>query len=90
MSEYTEYIEELEKNLKEFVEEYYIEYSWYDNICYVYLRGDIMDDFAKVLSENLFDEGGIDVVWDGDYIMINMSKINKWFGINLENVFPQK
>ena len=86
----SEYIEELEKDLKKFVGEYYIEYSWYDDNCYVYLRGDIMDDFAKVLSENLFDEGGIDVVWDGDYIMINMSKINKWFGINLENVFPQK
>lgn len=85
-----EWIKELEKNLKEFVEEYYIEYSWYDNICYVYLRGDIMDDFAKVLSENLFDEGGIDVVWSGDYIMINMSEINKWFGMNLENVFPKK
>ena len=85
----SEYIKELEKNLKEFVEEYYIAYSWYDDICYVCLRGSIMDDFSKVLSENLFDEGGFDVIWYGGDIMINMSEINKWFGMNLENVFPK-
>ena len=90
MSEYTEYIENLEKDLKEFVEEHYIEHSWYDDTCYVHLYGGIMDDFANTLSPYLFDEGGIDVVWNGDYISINMSEINLNFGINLENVFPKQ
>ena len=86
----SEYIEELEKDLKKFVEEYYIEYSWHDDICYVYLSDGIMDDFAKILSNDLFDEGGIEVIWYGGSILINMTKLNKMFQMNLENVFPKK
>lgn len=86
----SEYIEELEKDLKKFVEEYYIEYFWRDGICYVCLRGGIMDDFSKILSDDLFDEGGIEVIWCGGSILINMTELNEMFEMNLENVFPKK
>ena len=77
-----------EQEIRDFLYENPIEYSWRNLTLYVHLRGSQMEDFGNILSKSLFDEGGIDCNWNGDYITINMTDINNTFlGINLYNVF---
>lgn len=79
---------EKEKEIKKYVNDNGIEYSWNGLTLYVYLDGWQMSDFANVISPNLFDEGAFDCEWYGDGIRLNMTEINDMaIGINLYNVF---
>lgn len=83
-----------ELDLYKFIQENNIEWHWHeflggdDVIAFFYFFQ--IEEFAKILSKDVFDDEGIECVMKDGYLALQMKDICDYYGIEMENVFPKE
>ena len=79
-----------ELKLYKFITENNIEYHWYDNEIYMFVNIYLIEEFNKLFTSDIFDDGGIPCTMKNGYFGFKMIDICEYYNIEPENIFINK
>ena len=61
-----------------------------DEIVYIYPNYYELEELSKMLSPSIFDDGGIELHWNGRYFCLDLIPIAEYYGIDINNICPKE